>query len=319
MISARIIADSLTHLNNRLTTYVVTFPRIVLAEFNTHRMLSRNSASSRARPHHVTMKEVMENPFIPIAWMKNHKGMQGEEYVTDSNQCLLLQNQWLEARNSAVKHAEMLNEMGLTKQMTNRLLEPFMLHTVIVTGTEWDNFFALRANQAAEIHIQKLAYLMLAEYQKSQPKLLKPGQWHIPFGDQFDDEQLKQLIPSSSHEVGSASCHEEDNSLDAIKVKIATARCARISYAPFGELGQRQSYAKDIELHDRLSSMGHWSPFEHCARAMTNDEYYHWVTTPNVNSKEYGWCGNFRGYIQYRKMFSGENKTDERLHKDGQL
>src|SRR5580692_8795692 len=87
MISASIIADSLTHLNDRLTTFVVTFPRIVLAEFNTHRMLSRNSASSRARPHQVTLKEVKENPFIPIAWMKNHKGMQGEEYVTDADEC----------------------------------------------------------------------------------------------------------------------------------------------------------------------------------------------------------------------------------------
>ena len=83
MISAKIIADSKCPRGHRLTTFIVTFPRIVLAEFNTHRMFSRNSASSRAIPFKRMVKMLEENPFIPIAWQKDHKGMQGVEYLDE--------------------------------------------------------------------------------------------------------------------------------------------------------------------------------------------------------------------------------------------
>ena len=172
MIKAEIIADSVNQFGNRLTTFIVVFPRIVLAEFNTHRMLSRNSASSRAIPFDKMLKMVQENPFIPIKWMKDHSGMQGNEFmehgVHDIADC------WLRARDEAIEHAKELSQRGLTKQVCNRLLEPFMWHTVIVTASEWENFFALRAHPAAEIHIQDLAHKMLDAYNTSTPKQLTP-------------------------------------------------------------------------------------------------------------------------------------------------
>ena len=82
-ISAEIIADSKNQFGDRITTFILTFPRIVLAEFNTHRMLSRNSASSRAIPFEKMVQMVQDDPFIPIKWMKDHKGMQGTEYFSD--------------------------------------------------------------------------------------------------------------------------------------------------------------------------------------------------------------------------------------------
>lgn len=150
MISAQIVADSKNEFGNRITTMVITFPRIILAEFNTHRMLSRNSASSRAIPFAKMVKSVEENPFIPIAWQKDHKGMQGTEYFKpaqdehDKNTLEDCLREWQEAKESVIYHAKQLNRLGVTKQLANRLLEVFMLHTVIVTATEWENFFALR-------------------------------------------------------------------------------------------------------------------------------------------------------------------------------
>ena len=70
LISAEILADSLNQFVERITTMKLIFPRIILAEFNTHRMFNRNSASSRAIPLHKMIKAVEENPFIPIAWQK---------------------------------------------------------------------------------------------------------------------------------------------------------------------------------------------------------------------------------------------------------
>jgi thymidylate synthase ThyX len=320
-ISAEIIADSKNEFGQRITTFVVTFPRIVLAEFNTHRMLSRNSASSRAIPFKKMVEMVDEDPFIPMAFQKDHSGMQGTEYFNDKDTIDSLRDEWVMAKDDAVHNARRFNDIGVTKQLCNRLLEPFMWHTVICTGTEWENFFALRAHEAAEIHISDLAQKMLDLYNKSDPKQLKAGEWHIPFGNNINDDRVFDL----------ANQYDDPNLDSAYEiyrhyaVKIATARCARVSYNNFEG---NDDYNADVKLHDRLLSMGHMSPFEHCARAMNEDEYYtsyngsadhsivnnrgKFLFDKNGNSIE-GWSGNFRGFIQYRKMLQSENKKDSRV------
>jgi hypothetical protein len=141
-ISAEIIADSTDGRGNRITTMLLTFPRFILPELNTHRMLSKNSASSRAIPFEKMVKMVEEDPFIPIAWQKDHKGMQGTEYLPENPYRL---ESWLKARDAAVKYAKELNGWyGVSKQIVNRLLEPYMWHTVLVTATEFENFFEQR-------------------------------------------------------------------------------------------------------------------------------------------------------------------------------
>lgn len=322
MFKAEIIADSLSPTGDRLTTFVVTFPRIILAEFNTHRMFSRNSASSRAIPFEKMVKAIMENPFIPIEWQVDHKGMQGTKYITEQKDINLLKAQWLLARDNAVKIASELNggileyignvenngtqikpETQVTKQLCNRLLEPFMWHTVIVTASEWENFFALRAHEAAEIHMQKIAYMMLNAYNISVPKKLKAGQWHVPF------------LPSTEELSALSFPSIEDNTISDAAIKIATARCARVSYTVVGEEEKKPNYQKDIELHDNLLAGGHMSPFEHCARVMTTEEreYLYLSTGPEPEDFHSGVSGNFVGFIPYRKMLGGENRTDERV------
>lgn len=133
MIAAKVIADSLAK-GHKITSMIVTMPRFILAEFNTHRTVSRNSASSRAIPFEKMVQSVQDNPFIPIAWQKDHKEMQGTEYFIDERDLDALKRNYLTARSNAVEQAQLQASKGLTKQICNRLLEPFMYHTIIVTA-----------------------------------------------------------------------------------------------------------------------------------------------------------------------------------------
>lgn len=288
-ISVKVIADSINPKGKRITTLVMVFPRIILAELNTHRAFTRNSASSRAIPAPKMLEMVSNDPFIPIKWMKDHSGMQGNEYFEDDDSVRFATNTWLRARNNAVSESKMLNgNIGVTKQFSNRLLEPFLWHTAIVTATDWENFFALRAEGAAEIHIQDLAYKVLDSMNNSEPKSLKTGEWHIPFGDNIDVPKLMEYFDSK----GLSHRSHEDYS-EAIR-KIAAARCARVSYLNFDGT---DDYGKDIALFDRLASMGHCSPMEHVAMALDSDDR----------------IGNFSGWKQLRFFDENQNKKDSRL------
>jgi len=145
-ISAKIVADSINPQGDRLISVLCTFPRIILAEVNTHRMLSKNTSSSRAIPFKKMVEAIQNDPFIPIAWQKDHKGMQGSEYITDDFSINEVTATWLLARTKTVHEAENLNRIGATKQLCNRLLEPFMWTTMLITGSKesWDNLFELR-------------------------------------------------------------------------------------------------------------------------------------------------------------------------------
>jgi hypothetical protein len=264
-------------------------PRIILAELNTHKMISKNSASSRAIPFRKMLESVQNNPFIPMKWMKEHKGMQGTEYFEEHNDKKELEIRWLTARNSAVEMALALHDQGLTKQMCNRLLEPFLYHRVLCTATDYGNFFNLRAHDQAEIHIQHLAYEMLRVYNESQPKQLRTGEWHIPFGDKFDTERLKAIVLEKEPNIG---IMDMAGDLQKLKLKISTARCARISYNSFEG---KDDYVADIKLYDSLASSGHFSPFEHVARAENNCVY----------------SGNLLGWTQLRKTIPNENRAND--------
>lgn len=300
-ISADIIADSKNEFGNRLTTFILKFPRIILAEFNTHRMISKNSASSRAIPFKKMMDMVLQDPFIPINWMKDHSGMQGNEFFNEKESEKLYRI-WIQSSMEAVTRAQELNQMGLSKQICNRILEPYMWHTVICTGSEWENFFALRAHGAAEIHMQELANCMLEVYNDSTPTELKAYQWHIPFGNTIDENRIVLdglAVRDHEHELGD---------MTERVMQIATARCARVSYLNFEG---KDDYTADVKLHDNLLNAGHMSPFEHCARAMNAMER----NAGGDISEQTGWSGNFCGFTQYRKLLENENKSDNRVIK----
>lgn len=345
MIKAQIVADSLDPRGNRLTSMLITFPRFILAELNTHRMLSKNSASSRAIPFNKMVESVQSNPFIPIAWQKEHTGMQGSEYIVNVDDINYNIDNWLQARDYALDQAKYLTTNGVTKQLANRLLEPFMWHTVLISGTEWENFFELRCPQyevqvgatgrqyfrsrkelanrypdqvpedelgwmhinkgQAEIHMMALAEAMWDAMNESVPKELEAGEWHIPFEDKI---RVPYILVGEFGDFHKSLLEE--------KVKISTAMCARTSYTVVGD-EKKFTYEQQIALHDRMANAVpfHASPMEHCARVMTDWEYQSFVRgnvlpiddETNFREKQSeGWCRNYKGFIQYREIL--ENK-----------
>lgn len=261
--SAKILADHLAPSGVRLTTFEVTFPRIVLAEINTHRILSRNSASSRAIPVATMIERVQNEPFIPHYWGRNQKGMQAHtelDFTTRAKAMLT----WLEARDAALEKARDLVELNVHKQLANRLLEPFMWHTALITATNYENFFSLRCHEDAQPEIRTIALLMRDLYRNQQPKEVPAGFWHLPLTDD-------------------AGALAADTYSDAQVRSVSVGRCARVSYLTHD--GKRDPKA-DIELCQRLLESRHMSPFEHVAQALD---------APTRSR-------NFTGWQQYREI-----------------
>jgi thymidylate synthase ThyX len=300
-IEAEILLDSVNPQGQRLTTFIFRGPRWLLAEVNTHRMLSRNAASSRAIPTEKMLKGILENGMKPSRWGANKPGMQAGDNLPPE-EVVVAARIWEEAQADAVRTAKALLDCGLAKQWCNRIVEPFMQWTGLVSATHWDNFFALRAHKDAQDEFQILAFRALDKYLKSEPQHLAWGDWHIPFGDQMP-EGLSQ---------------DE-------KIRVAIARAARLSYLTFdGELDVK----KDLALYEKLmvGEPLHASPAEHVARAVSqlylHSEYGHPSNMPcEVNiSRNIGsantWAlpydvnmvhqGNFEGFTQYRKMQKNE-------------
>ena len=235
-----VLADSVSPANVRLTTLQVRFPRIVLAEFNTHRMFSRNAASSRAIPVEKRIAEVRADPFIPAAFGANKRGMQAGDPLTGA-QADSARVAWLQAATQACDRAEEMSAAGVHKQWANRLIEPFTWVEDIVTATEWANFYALRISEHAQPEIRTAAEYMKAAMDASEPTLVIPHMWHLPL---VTEEDRAEFTPMDC-------------------ARLSAARCARVSYLTHE--GKRDPTA-DFALARRLQENGHMSPFEHPAR-----------------------------------------------------
>lgn len=238
---------------------------------------------------------VRTNPVMPL-WTENHKGMQGP-IVTNEHQNKVANHRWLMARDQILGRAQDLDDLGIHKQNINRLLEPWMHIKIILTGTDFDNWFELRDHEKAHPEIRELARMMKYALDASTPKMLQPGEWHIPFGDNIDFEDVYPFD------------HEQNRINNEMRIKIATARCARVSYNNFEG---SEDYAKDIELFNRLFSEvpRHCSPAEHLARVpMDGRELLHmgcgwdYSLQPGVQQYKVGkYFSNLRGWIQLRKL-----------------
>jgi thymidylate synthase ThyX len=283
----KILADSIAS-GVRLTTHLVTFPRFILAEVNTHRVFSRNSASSRAIPVEKRIFDIIADPFIPAAFGANKKGMQAGPDLDEGTNAAA-EYAWREAMQDAISAAQSLAKLGVHKQWANRLLEPFAWHTAIITATEYDNFFALRCNPEASPEFRKIAEMMRDAMKLSKPVELQPGDWHLPLV--FDED-----LNGASDRFGSLTVSEA-------LVRLSVARCARVSYLTHE--GKRDVEA-DLALYDRLLTSGHMSPFEHAAKVYDGGSW-------DDAGKYAGWkhdtfIGNFRApWVSHRKQIPGED------------
>ena len=285
MIEAKIIEDSINENGVRLTTMQLKYQRFIHAEAKTHRILSqssaeyevvltqdeslmsdksfsRNASSSRAIPVAKMIEQVCNDPAMPVHWGKNQSGMQAKAELV-GHDLRTAKALWRDAAIVAADLAEELASTGAHKQIVNRILEPFQWIHVVVTATEWENFYALRDHPDTQPEIQALAQAMKAAHDASTPKLLKDGEWHIPYVSQAERDQysLKDTL------------------------KFSAARCARVSYLNHDQ--SNPTPEKDIDLHDKLvkSVPAHMSPVEHQAQSRLEKKFY----------------ANFNGFKSYRK------------------
>lgn len=280
--------------------------------------------------------------------------------LESSEDGLTLSEWWLKTRDLVIAAALMMYAMGTTKQLCNRLLEPWMyVKMLITTGTDGlENFFSLRCpkyswqnkgefrswkalvkeafdggasrdwvdglesmpliirlknnESQAEIHIQALAEAMYDAYNKSEPKYLESGQWHIPYNNKIESRSFNEWRMTNLRTIDVPQ-RLVDRRTEKIKVQIATAMAARVSYTTIGD-EKGLNYDKMIELHNKLIEERHDSPLEHCAQSMTEEEYRNHIKGPRwmngavsmFKEEALGWANNFKGFIPYRYII--ENK-----------
>lgn len=271
MIECQIIADSIMG-GIRITSVQVKYPRFILPQLNTHRAFSRSTASSRAVPTAKLIAMVRENPVVPVHWGANQAGMVAETEMDDLSikAAKLL---WLDAAKEAADRAEAMADMGVHKQVVNRILEPFMWAETIITATEWGNFFKLRIADDAQPEIQALAKAIKKAMDESVPV----GRiFHLPYlrEDELDNTQWTYTQ----------------------KAKISAARCARVSYLNHNK--QMSSVDEDFTLADRLIEAGHMSPFDHQAMFNSGEKY------ENENR-------NFMDWKPYRSILEDKEAYDD--------
>lgn len=271
-LKAKILLQSLNLANGEvITTWLLEYPRIIHAEMLTHRLFSRNTASSRAVPVSKMLKRIKDKPFIPSYWGKNQRGMSAANQVNFDTRDEA-ERLWLACLDEVLYYSKSLSDLGIHKQIANRVTEAFQYIQVVMTTTCDVNFFRLRDDENAQPEIAELARkmkeaqgIMGLSYQE-----LNPGEWHLPF------------------------IHEEEKQEYSLKdqLVVSCARCARVSY--FLVDGSESDFEKDLALANRLKDSGHFSPFEHAAVALEDKVM----------------VGNFTGWMQYRKFIEGEDNKD---------
>lgn len=330
-IEAEIIAHSKNQFGDELVTYLVTFPRIILPEVLTHRMFSRNTSSSRAIPISKMIEAVSENPFIPIAWQKPHKGMQGTEYRDIASE-LSLRAEWSLNADKTVKLARELTDLGCTKQLANRIIEPYAwCRMIITTGIDGlNNFFSLRCPKYT-FNDGSSSYVF-----KSKSEAIKAG--YSPEIDMRYTEVVNWLLVNKS----TAEIHIQAlselmydayiKSKESVKeseyhipfyneiisnygnldiddiIKVSTSMIARTSYTLI-ENAKPITVEKHKELFKLLINERHDSPLEHCAISIPDKQYSKYVKVCSKQSEviELGWCGNFKGFKSLRFMIESGN------------
>ena len=309
-IKAKVICDSINEQGVRITTLEVEYPRFIHSEFMTHRELSKNSSSSRAVPIDKMLDNTRNNMAVPLYWGKSKSGMQADGEVSkfDEVKCVL---NWEKSFNYIEQRILDMKDLGLHKQIPNRLSEPFQMMKVVVTATNWDNFFNLRIHKDSQPEICMLAYKMYQAMQKSVPFELRDGEYHLPYISRY------RII--SGRGVGKLEYSSENTVLDLETAKkISVSCCAQTSYR-----NTDMSLEKADKIFDMLvkADVLHSSCFEHLATPVSKEveiENSDYMTigfinnvcdsntwqkgVTHVNRRGELCSGNLKGWVSYRHL-----------------
>lgn len=325
-IEVQIIADSVGQRSGRITTFELTYPRIIHSEFMTHRLFSRNAMSSRAVPIKKMVELIRTNMAMPVRFGSNQPGMQdkGVEHdgmVDVAGFCRKLTGReaWAIAAKRACDMALSLEEAGYHKQIANRLIEPFQMMKTVMTTTEMENFLWLRVDADADPTIEVLANLMKQALENSDPEWLQPGVWHTPYVD-----HVYGFGPEGDAHIFEGYCVLDENDRPVMlteeeALRISASCCGQVSYR---RLDSTKDKALDIYTRLVAGKKVHASPFEHqaCEVEETVEDYDHpegqllnatWCPSSweegitHVDRDGNFWSGNFKGFIQHRQLIPG--------------
>lgn len=287
--AVKILAYSLSPEGIPIITFELEYPRFILAELNTHCMLARNTASSRAIPIETVIDLIQQDPVMPVYWGKKNKGMSAIEEIEDIEAAKKV---WLDLRDAAIKAAQEFDKLQLHKQIANRILEPWVRAKTVLTGTEMANFFWLRYHKAAQPEFRVLAQEMYNAVKEASPTALNYGEWHLPYIDTYRgvDGNLKYSV------------NGEEIPLDLAR-KISASCCAQVSYRKLDDSIEKASkvYSTLIE-----NSPVHASPVEHQATPI-NPHSDNLAGITHMDSNHMLWSAKFRGWIQFRKLIENES------------
>lgn len=291
----KVIAASISDAGIPLTTFQLRYWRPIHSELMTHRVFSRNAGSSRARPSRAIIEQVRHDPWGPLHWGQNQPGMQADEQVQHVEHA---KDRWQWAAQQAADAAQRMHDMGLHKQVVNRVLEPYTFIDVVVTATDFANWFALRDHKDADPTIRDLAARMKDEVSGIKRQELKPGEWHLPYIRPEDHRHAYDYLKRGRITRDEPS----QTQIMQMLLQMSTARCARISYRAFD--GSESPVEKDVELFQKLlvSTPLHASPAEH--QATPDVDHNLGIGEPKWSQPQLH--GNLRGWVQHRKMLPNE-------------
>jgi hypothetical protein len=269
---AKKIADSIGPDGVRLTSFELRFHRFILAEVNTHCVLARNSASSRAIPVAKQLERYTMEPAMPYAWPCEQPGMQGGSAL-EGWDLELAQGLFANVNLHTVDDIEFYflalkakygddewKQHCLHKSVLNRLLEPMQWHTALITGSHWENVWDQRVSPLAQPEFDLVAWMANLLLTYDEPEELKPGEWHLPYVDGITKGEVSTEIEPISPLWWENLC------------LISTARCARTSLMT--QDGKRDWHDDASFPSTRLQPRDgppHMSPFEHpCTPAPWN-------------------------------------------------
>ena len=313
-IKATIIQDSYNPFTQaRITTFELEYPRFIHAEFMTHRMISKNSASSRAIPVKTMIAGIRNDVAMPIHWGKAQAGMQAYEECNapvhlyeNLTVNLSREEAWHAAVENAIDVAQSFAEAGYHKQIVNRLTEVGQHMKVVATATDWQNFFWLRNHKDAQPEIHELARQMQELCENNTPVHLDDDEWHVPYLHRFrklDNDGIRQLQYSLDPE-GLTFLTIEDAK------KVSASMCAQVSYRKADD-----SLEKAIDIYKRLvdSEPVHASPFEHQAMCFDQRDAYEYPGSwpegiTHMTRRGLLYSGNLRGWIQHRQLIPNNVK-----------
>jgi len=277
MIKAKIVQDSSLPTGERLITFNLRYGRIIHSELLRHRAASHSVKSSRAIPTKKYRKEAKTNPYIPVKFGTNQKGMQAGKQTSAT--ASFGKKIWRMSANFACLAHSLMEKANIHKEVANRILEPYVWveETLTIEHDALLEIAALRIHPDAQEDIRKVVEEMMYEVENSTPLILDENQWHVPY-------VIRQVNGNMVYKDNDGKNLTLDEAIIC-----SAARCARSSYANHDN--STTTYQNDQGLANKLigSTPMHLSPFEHQARPFLNVE------------EKYEYSSNFRHFFQQRK------------------